>query len=66
MWIYGLIFLAILAVELVIFVIHFSVETYEFKVFFALLTLITGVAAAVFGVEGYLQNRRKPSASTSE
>lgn len=66
MWIYGLVFLAILVVELVIFVIHFSVETYEFKVFFALLTLITGVAAAVFGVEGYLQNRRKPSASPSE
>jgi hypothetical protein len=66
MWIYGLIFLAILAVELVIFVIHFSVETYEFKVFFALLTLITGVATAVFAVEGYLQTRRKLSASASE
>jgi hypothetical protein len=66
MWIYGLVFLVILAVELAILVIHFSVETYEFKVFFALLTLITGVATAVFGVEGYLQNRRKPSPSSAE
>jgi DNA-binding transcriptional ArsR family regulator len=66
MWIYALVFLGILAAELVIFFIHFSVETYEFKVFFLLLTLITGLAAAVFGVEGYLQSRRKPAASTSE
>lgn len=64
MWLYGLAFLAILAVELVVFFIHFSVETYEFKVFFLLLMSITGLAAAVFGVEGYLHTRRKllPSA----
>jgi UPF0716 family protein affecting phage T7 exclusion len=63
MWLYGLVFLGILAVELIVFFIHFSVETYEFKVFFLLLTSITGLAAAVFGVEGYLQARRKPSSS---
>lgn len=63
MWLYGLAFLAILAVELLIFFIHFSVETYEFKVFFLLLMSITGFATAVFGVEGYLQNRRKFSST---
>lgn len=66
MWIYGLIFLAVLVVELVILFIHFEVETPEFKVFFLLLTLITGVAAAVFGIEGYLQNRHTPEASAPE
>jgi hypothetical protein len=59
MWIYALIFLGILAVELVILFIHFGVETEEFKVFFLLLTLITGLAMAVFAVEGFLQSRRK-------
>lgn len=66
MWIYGLIFLSALIVELGILSIHFTVETYEFKVFFLLLTLITGGAMAVFGVEGWLQNRRKTSASAAE
>jgi len=59
MWIYGLAFLSALIVELAILFIHFTVETYEFKVFFLLLTLITGVASAVFGIEGYLQNRNR-------
>lgn len=59
MWIYALIFLGILVVELLIFFIHFGVETDEFKVFFLLLTLITGLALAVFSVEGFLQRRRK-------
>jgi hypothetical protein len=59
MWIYGLIFFAALVVELAVLFIHFEVETYEFKVFFLLLALITGVAAAVFGIEGYLQNKNR-------
>jgi DNA-binding transcriptional ArsR family regulator len=66
MWIYALAFLSALIVELAVLFIHFGVETYEFKVFFLLLALITGVAAAVFGVEGYLQNRHKPEASVPE
>ena len=66
MWIYALIFFGILVVELAILFIHFEVETYEFKVFFLLLALITGVAAAVFGVEGYSQNRHKSPASSAE
>jgi hypothetical protein len=59
MWVYSLVFLAILIVEVFILIVHFPVETVEFKVFFLLLTLITGLAFAVFAVEGYLQNRRK-------
>jgi len=58
MWLYALLFLGILLVESVIFAIHFEVETYEFKVFFFLITAITGLAFAVFAVEGALLNRR--------
>ncbi len=64
MWLYSLIFLSILIVELVVLFIHFSIETLEFKVFFLLLTLITGLALAVFTVEGLLQNRRKNKIET--
>jgi hypothetical protein len=64
MWLYSLLFLAILIVELFVLIIHFSIETNEFKVFFLLLTLITGLALAVFTVEGLLQNRRKGSTAT--
>jgi DNA-binding transcriptional ArsR family regulator len=66
MWIYALIFFGILLIELVILFIHFGVETDEFKVFFLLLTLITGLAMAVFAVEGFLQNRRKRPTTTAE
>jgi hypothetical protein len=59
MWLYSVLFLGILLVESYIFLVHFSVENNEFKVFFSLLTLITGLAFAVFTVEGFLQNRRK-------
>ena len=63
MWLYSLLFLGILIVELVILVVHLPVETNEFKVFFLLLTLITGAALAVFTVEGFLQHRRKTRAA---
>jgi hypothetical protein len=66
MYLYASVFLAVLVVELSILVVHFEVETYEFKVFFLLLTLITGMAFAVFAVEGFLQNRRKCGGSASE
>ena len=58
LWRYSIVFLAILIVELWILVIHYHVETFEFKVFFLLLTLITGLAFAFFTVEGALQTRR--------
>ena len=59
MWVYSIVFLAILATEAVVLVIHFDVETYEFKVFFLLLILITAAALAVFTVEGFRQMRRR-------
>jgi hypothetical protein len=59
MWRYSSLFLVILIVELIILAIHYEVETYEFKVFFLLLTLITGLALVVFTAEGARQNRQK-------
>lgn len=62
MLLYASLFLAILIVEIIILILHYSVETNEFKVFFLLLTLITGLSLAVFTVEGLLQRKRKTSA----
>jgi hypothetical protein len=62
MWLYSLVFTVILAVEIFVLILHFRVETYEFKVFFLLLMLVTGLALAVFTFEGFLQNRRKSTA----
>ena len=64
MWLYASLFLAILVVELAIFFVHFAIETYEFRVFFSLLTAITGLAFAVFTLEGALQIRRVGKAAT--
>jgi hypothetical protein len=64
MWLYASVFLIILVVEVIILLIHYAIETYEFKVFFLLLTLITGFALAVFAVEGLLQKKKKNYALT--
>jgi hypothetical protein len=64
MWRYSLVFLAILIVELYVLAVHFPVETYEFKVFFLLLMLITGSALVIFTLEGVLQNKRKRTNKT--
>jgi hypothetical protein len=68
MTVYSIIFLSILIFELVVFALHYAVETYEFKVFFTLLTLITGLATAVFAYEGAMQHRRisRSANSTSQ
>ena len=58
MLVYSLLFMSILIVELVVLAVHYSVENYTFKVFFLLLTLITGFAMGVFIAEGLLQRRR--------
>ncbi len=58
MLVYALAFLGVLVFELAVFALHYTVETYEFKVFFTLLTLITGVAMLVFTYEWLLQRRR--------
>jgi len=64
MWLYASVFFAILIVEMIILVLHFAVETNEFKVFFLLLTLVTGLALAVFAVEGVIQSKRKSPVPT--
>lgn len=64
MWLYSLLFLGILIVELSVLIVHFSIETFEFKVFFLLLTLITGLALVVFTVEGLMQNKRTSNMET--
>jgi len=58
MLLYSLVFMSILIVELVILAMHYSVETYEFKAFFLLLTLITGFAMGLFAVEALLHHKR--------
>ena len=64
MWRYSLVFLAILIVEFYVLAVHFPVETYEFKVFFLLLMIITGLALVIFTIEGVLQNKRKQDSKT--
>jgi hypothetical protein len=49
--IYSILFMSILAFEIVILTIHYSVEDDEFKIFFLLLTAITAVAMAIFMIE---------------
>ncbi len=49
---YASLFFVALAVELVILAIHFSVENYEFKVFFLFLTVATLAAGVLFLIEG--------------
>jgi hypothetical protein len=58
MLVYSIIFMIILIVELVVLAIHYSVENYTFKVFFLLLTLVTGFAMAVFTFEALRHRRR--------
>lgn len=58
MMVYSLLFLSILVVELVVFILHYSVENYVFKVFFILLLLITGLAMTVFTIEALLHHKR--------
>jgi len=51
---YSFFFLGLLILEIVILAIHFSVESYEFKVMFFYMTLITAGAMVLFLVEGLL------------
>lgn len=57
-WRYSFLFLGILIVEIYVLIVHFQYETFEFRIFFVLLMLITGLALSVFTVEGLLQNKR--------
>ena len=56
--VYSIVFLAILITELIVLVIHFSVETEQFKIFFLLLTAITVAALILFLIEGLRMLRK--------
>jgi hypothetical protein len=66
MMVYALTFLIILIIELIVLAIHYPVETDEFKIFFLLLTLVTGFAMAVFAVEALRHHRRTKLSSQTE
>ncbi|MGF3521617.1 MAG: hypothetical protein ACQXXJ_00790 [Candidatus Bathyarchaeia archaeon] len=67
MMVYSFIFLGVLALELAVLAIHFSVEDYKFKVFFLLLTLVTAAAMILFLAEGvFLLLRSKRSSSNAD
>jgi DNA-binding transcriptional ArsR family regulator len=61
---YFYLFLGLFIVEIVVLAIHFEVETYEFKVFFLLGLLITGIAMVFFLVEGIMLTRKIGRTST--
>ncbi len=63
LWRYSFVFLSILIVELYVLAVHFPVETYEFKVFFLLLLLVTGLALAFFTIEGFRQIKQKQNSN---
>jgi hypothetical protein len=56
--IFALIFLGVFCVELVVFVLHVSVETEQFKIFFLLLTITTVAALILFVFEGIKAQRK--------
>jgi hypothetical protein len=58
MFLYSLVFMSILILEVAVLAIHYSVENYKFVVFFLLLILVTGAATGLFAAEGLLQRRR--------
>jgi len=51
-------FLGLFIAEIAVLIIHFGVETYEFKVFFLLGLSITGIAMMFFLIEGIMLIRR--------
>jgi hypothetical protein len=58
MMLYAITFIGILATEIIVLAIHYEVEDYKFKVFFALLIAITLVATGLFLFEDRMQRRR--------
>ena len=51
-------FFGLFILEIVVLAIHYAVETYEFKVFFALGLTITGIAMILFLIEALSSNKR--------
>lgn len=63
MFLYALVFMSILILEVAVLAIHYSVENYKFVVFFLLLILVTGAATGLFAAEGLLQRGESCEAS---
>jgi hypothetical protein len=58
-------FLGLLIAEIAVLAMHFTVETYEFKVFFLLGFSITGIAMTFFLIEGIMLIRKIGKASNA-
>lgn len=56
--IYASVFFVVLVTELVVFAIHVSFETDQFKTFFLLLTIVTGAALGLFLIEAWTMPRK--------
>lgn len=53
MMLYGFFFIGVLVLEVAVLALHYSVENYEFKIFFLILGAVTTVAALSFIIEGF-------------
>ncbi len=56
--IYAVVFFAVLITELVVFVMHVSFETDQFKTFFLIITIITVAALGLFSIEAWRMHRK--------
>ena len=56
--IYAAIFFVALVIELVVFAVHVSFETDQFKTFFLLLTIVTVAAMLLFLIEAWRMKRK--------
>ena len=56
--IYAVVFFAVLITELVVFVMHVSFETDQFKTFFLIITIITVAALGLFLIEAWRMHRK--------
>ena len=56
--IYAGIFFVVLVTELVVFAVHVSFETDQFKTFFLLLTIVTVAALGLFLIEAWRMHRK--------
>ena len=56
--IYAVVFFAVLITELVVFVMHISFETDQFKTFFLIITIITVAALGLFLIEAWRMYRK--------
>jgi len=66
MMLYAITFMGILATEIIVLAIHYEVENYKFKVFFALLIAVTTAAMGLFLWEAMLERKRTAKPTPTE